>query len=162
MSKMVTICFQVSEEVNTALLEKSSEENQEVNALIVKAVEEYLELDEADNRRAHGRTEVNLSAVARPISEEVGTAILPGKVLDVSVGGLKLQCDYQAEDIMRLVGVGHQVEIIFTVPEKQYPVCFTCEVKHVFQKENSELGCEFVKSTGDSLDVLKEILQLST
>ncbi|CCH50115.1 protein of unknown function [Pseudodesulfovibrio piezophilus C1TLV30] len=156
----VTICFQVVEEINEALQDRATLENRDVNELIVKAIENYLGV-KASNRRAHDRTVVNLSAVARPISEEVGTAILPGKVRDVSVGGLKLQCDYAPKDLMRIIGVGHHVEIIFTVPERQYPVCFTCEVKHVFEKDVSELGCAFIKSTGDSLDVLKEILQFS-
>ncbi|WP_247648489.1 PilZ domain-containing protein [Pseudodesulfovibrio sp. zrk46] len=155
---MQTICFQLPESLNDALMAHAMERKLEADALIVESLELYLTGPSKNNRRAHDRYDVNLSAVARPVGDVVGSSILPGTVLDVSAGGVKLQCDYDKDDIDRLVQVGGRVEIIFTVPEKEYPVCFTCEVKHIFHQENSELGCEFVKSTGDSLEVLKELL----
>lgn len=158
MEKQVVICFQVSESVNAHLMAKANEDGVEADVLLNEMLRQYLNVSDVKNRREHGRLNVDLSAVARPIGDEVGTTILAGKVLDVSAGGLKLQCECAEGEIDNLLGVGGQVEIIFTVPEREYPVCFTCEIKHVYQAQSSELGCEFIKSTGDSLDVLKNIL----
>jgi len=155
---LVTICFQVTEKVNELLQAEAKDQGVEVEQLLIALVEGQLKSSSNRNRRKHGRIDVDLSAVARPVGDEVGTAILPGKILDLSAGGLKLQCECNEEEIANLIGVGGQVEIIFTVPEREYPVCFTCEVKHVFQEKGSELGCEFVKSSGNSLDVLKSLL----
>lgn len=154
----VTICFQAPGKMSESLLIEAQERGFDVNELICEALEAYLALPKHENRRRHGRIDVDLSAVARPVNDEVGTRILSGKIMDLSAGGLKLQCECQESEIEHLIGVGGQVEIIFTVPEREYPVCFTCEVKHVYGDQSSELGCEFVKSSGDSLDVLKSLL----
>lgn len=161
MEKQVTICFQVPESLNALLMAKAQEDDLEADVLLNQMLRRHLKVLGGKNRREHGRLNVDLSAVARPIGEEVGTTILPGKVLDLSAGGLKLRCEFTESNIEELVGIGGQVEIIFTVPEREYPVCFTCEIKHIYQAQNSELGCEFIKSTGDSLDVLKDILNSS-
>ncbi len=161
MSDSVTICFEASSALQDSLDREAAAQSIKVDVLINDAITHYLASDQNKNSRAHGRVGVEMSAVARPIDGEVGTAILPGKILDLSEGGLKLQCHCDISDIEEMVQVGGQVEIIFTVPDMEYPVCFTCEVRHIFQKDNSELGCEFLDSSSDNQEALKSILNTS-
>lgn len=158
MSKSVTICFETSSTVRDSLEREAAAQNVEVGILINQVVDQYLNGPQLINRRAHGRIDVDMSAVARPIDGEVGTAILPGKILDLSEGGLKLQCQCDVKDIDKLVAVGGQVEIIFTAPDKEYPICFTCEVRHIFRKGDSALGCEFLDPDGTNVETLKAII----
>lgn len=158
MSQSVTICFDTSTSTQEALEREAEVRDVEVGVLINRAIEQFLTGHQLVNRRAYGRVEVDMSAVARPIDGEVGTAILPGKILDLSEGGLKLQCNSDFDDIEEVVKVGGQVEIIFTVPDKEYPICFTCEVRHIYRKAASELGCEFVEGNNDNFASLKAIL----
>lgn len=161
LSDTVTICFDTPASVQESLEREAAERDVEVSALINHAIEQFLTGHELVNRRAYGRVGVDMSAVARPIDGEVGTAILPGRILDLSEGGLKLQCNCDIGDIDEIVKVGGQVEIIFTVPEKEYPICFACEVRHIFRKEDSELGCEFLESNAENLEILKPLLSSS-
>jgi hypothetical protein len=158
LSKSVTICFDTLESVRESLEHEATVRDVEVGVIINRAIEQFLSGQQLVNRREHGRVGVDMSAVARPIDGEVGTAILPGRILDLSEGGLKLQCHSEFEDIEEVVKVGGQVEIIFTVPDKEYPVCFTCEVRHIYRKDASELGCEFVDGNNDNFESLKTIL----
>ena len=158
MSKTVTICFDTAASVQESLEHEAEVRDVEVGVIINRAIEQFLSGQQLVNRRAFGRVGVDMSAVARPVDGEVGTAILPGRILDLSEGGLKLQCQSEFDDIEEVVKVGGQVEIIFTVPDKEYPVCFTCEVRHIYRKDASELGCEFVEGNGDNFDSLKTIL----
>ena len=158
MSKTVTICFDTSASIQESLEREAEVRDLEVGVIINRAIEQFLTGHQLVNRRAYGRVGVDMSAVARPIDGEVGTAILPGRILDLSEGGLKLQCHSEFESIEEVVKVGGQVEIIFTVPNEEYPVCFTCEVRHIYRKDISELGCEFVDGNKDNYESLKMIL----
>lgn len=155
--KTVTICFQVSPRINDSLLMESQRRGVEVDTLLNDLLEEHLPSSDHPNRRAYDRTSVELCAVARPMGDVKGIVFLSGKVLDLSAGGLKLRCEGD-ERVQSLIGVGGQVEIIFSVPDSEYPVCFTCEVKHVYNALTPEFGCQFMKSSGNSLDVLKDLL----
>ncbi|MBG0789716.1 MAG: PilZ domain-containing protein [Desulfovibrionaceae bacterium] len=158
MPKTVTICFDATDSTREALEHEAEARDVKVDEIINRAIEQFLTGHQLVNRRLHGRVDVDMSAVARPIDGEIGTAILPGRILDISEGGLKLQCHSEFDDIEEVVKVGGQVEIIFTVPDKEYPVCFTCEVRHIYRKASSELGCEFVDASNENFDSLKAIL----
>ena len=158
MSSKQVICFETSRTLQEAALKRASGEGVGVDELINRALQAYLdESPGATDRRSFRRTPVDMHAVARPVA--AGPEIfLQGEVRDVSLGGIRLHCAYDGDDLEDLVQEGGKMEIVFTVPGSIQPVCFTCEVRHIYHGETPGLGCEFINATGDSFLALKKAL----
>ena len=157
-SKQV-ICFETSQSLQEAALKRASRDGLGMDELITRALRAYLDAHNAgaSDRRSFRRTPVDMHAVARPLARDPET-FLQGEVRDVSLGGVRLHCTYEGDDLEDLVHEGGQMEIVFTVPGSSQPVCFTCEVRHIYHGDSPGLGCEFINATGDSFLALKKAL----
>lgn len=167
MSSKQVICFETSRGLQESALKQANREGVGMDELINRALQAYLDEPKmgASDRRSFRRTPVDMHAVARPLAHDPET-FLQGEVRDVSLGGVRLHCTYDGDDLEEVVREGGRMEIVFTVPGSIQPVCFTCEVRHIYHGDTPGLGCEFINATGDSFLALKKALdtrpQIST
>lgn len=159
MNDKQVVCFEMPRDLQEATLRKAAAEGVGIDELINRALQAFLHDGEngALDRRRHRRTAMTLRAVARPLNENDENIIL-ADILDVSQSGLRLLWDGQGPQDDLSGWRGRQVEIVFTLPECAYPVCFICEIRNVYRTAPPGLGCEFLRATGDSRAALKRIL----
>ncbi|UZP67592.1 PilZ domain-containing protein [Desulfovibrio mangrovi] len=154
MKSSITVCFELPEALYKALNALAVEKGIVPEGVYVEALQAYFRENVArksTERRRHQRVQVGAKAVAKVVGKEAGSLVVTGRILDVSLGGLRLECS----ELESLLGEGDMLEVVFSIPGIDMPVYFTCKVCSVLRGDLPELGCSFVGAAGGSLNLLK-------
>lgn len=154
MESNVTVCFELPKTLYENLSALAAEKGISPDSAVVEVLRIFF-MDNSDlkanERRRHQRIQVGAKAVAKVLEKEACSFVVNGHILDVSMGGLKLEC----VEFEPLLGEGDMLEVVFSIPGSDIPVCFTCKVCSVHRGASSRLGCSFVGAAGGSLNLLK-------
>ena len=163
MKKTITICFRTNAEIGQAVKSIAEEQRQSISFIIETALYNYLKEKKAlhgleKDRRQYNRKQVSLPALIMDPDADT-QEFKAGKVLDISLGGLRLSIPRGVNLEISTDNEGKEFHVIFTLPEATQALNLRCRSQRVVDKDSdTHVGAAFVNSDFQSYQALQQYL----
>ncbi len=164
MGKDVTICFRTTEVLRRALEKISNEERRSISSTIENVLYQFLEKGKElgslqGEKRRFPRKEIAAPALIREASVEQSMPPLPGVVLDISLGGLRISVPHTYQIEFKEEGRNERISIIFTLPAVKKSLVMQCVPQHVVRADGeTTVGASFADTDFVSYQALQSYL----
>ena len=149
MKKDITICFRTDNTIKNFLNEIATEERMSLSSVIEKILQIRLETIKdrrivGGERRYYNRRQVSLPAFIID-SAPRDNAIQTAKVIDLSLGGVRITVPKEINLSICRDTEGDQFHIIFTFPDVAHPIKMKCQPQRISDcGKELQIGASFV------------------